>query len=100
MVDPDVNELEALQALVQSDGWQIFLAQVNANHGDGACVRAIDGALGAVGRGDHEAVQDTVQQIRAAAKAAQRMAGWPAERVKQLKAQKEKPQGFLARRRA
>lgn len=100
MIDPDVSELDALSALIESDGWALFLTYVEAAHGDTASTRQIDTALGSVERGDHEAARDTVQQIRTAARAVQRVTSWPTERVKQLKTQKEKPQGFLARRRA
>jgi LDH2 family malate/lactate/ureidoglycolate dehydrogenase len=98
--DPDVNELEALSALLASDGWALFLAAVEQTHGDTACMQQIDNALKAVDRGDHEAVQDTVQQIRARAKAVQAMVRVPGERVKQLKAKKEKPGMFQGLRRA
>lgn len=98
MTDQDVQPLEALRALVSSDGWALFLAAVEAAHGDAACVRQIDTALGTLSPGDHDAVQDTVQQIRASARSVQRIVRWPAEEVKRLTAQQAKP-SFLGRRR-
>jgi hypothetical protein len=97
--DPDVNELEALSALLESDGWALFTKAVNDAHGDTASVLQIDAALKTVDRGDALAVQDTVQQIRARARAVQAMMAWPMERVKALR-KKEKPGMFAAMRRA
>lgn len=99
-MNEDVNELDALQTLLASDGWQLFVTMADAAHGDAASVRQIDQALGRVDRGDSEAQQDTVTQIRAASRAVQRLLSAPKERIAHLKAEKAKPHGFLSRRRA
>jgi hypothetical protein len=97
-MDPDVNELEALTSLLESDGWIIFLDAVDRAHGDRASVQQIDTALKAVDRGDAAAIQDTVQQIRARARAVQAMVAYPKERIAALR-KKEKPGMFAAMRR-
>jgi hypothetical protein len=98
--DPDVDKLEALSALVQSDGWELFLEAVEATHGDAASVRQIDAAMKGLDRGDHEAVQDTVQQIRARALAVQAMVRWPQEQINAMRAKRQKPGMFQHLRRA
>jgi hypothetical protein len=90
-MDPDINELEALTALLDSDGWKLFLEHVEKSHGPAASVQQIDAALQGVPRGDREAVEDTVQQIRARAKAAEALIAWPRERVTKLRAKKAGP---------
>lgn len=99
-MDPDINEREALTALLESDGWALFVQAVEATHGDAASVRRIDTALQAVDRGDAAAIQDTVQQIRARARAVQAMMRWPQERLAHLKGGKPKLGMFGAMRRA
>lgn len=100
MIDPDVNEREALAALIESDGWALFLKAVDARHGDPASVREIDTALKAVERGDQAAIQDTVQQIRARARAVQAMVTWPRERLAALSHPQKKSAMFAGLRRA
>lgn len=100
MSDPEINRLDALTVLVESDGWKLFLEAVEASHGDVASVRQIDTALKAVDRGDHEAIQDTVQQIRARALAVQAMIRWPQEQIHAMKAKRPKAGMFQAMRRA
>ena len=46
--------------------------KVDADYGPTACLQQIDAALGTVARGDRDAAEDTVTQIRARARAAQR----------------------------
>ena len=96
MTDPDINELEALHTLVQSDGWTVFKAHVDREYGPEACIRQIDTALATVERGDRDAAEETVTQIRARAKAAQALASWPEQRIKYLKDQQKAGKGVLA----
>ena len=96
MTDPDINELEALHALVNSDGWTVFRAHVSREHGPDACIQQIDTALATVARGDRDAADETVTQIRARAKAAQALASWPEQRIKYLKDQQKAGKGVLA----
>lgn len=96
----DATPLEALSALVESDGWKLFLDAVDRMHGDAASVQQIDMALKAIDRGDTEAAHDTVQQIRARARAVQAMVRWPQEQIAAIKAKKAKPGMFQTLRRA
>ena len=100
MSDPDINRLEALSAMLASDGWAVFTEAADAMHGDAACVQQIDAELKTVDRGDLDAARDTVVQIRARARAVQAMLRWPEEQVKALKAKKDKPGMFQHLRRA
>jgi hypothetical protein len=93
--DLDVNPLEALTALVESDGWRLFLEAVDQMHGSTASVRAIDAALKQLDRGDVSGIQDTVQQIRARALAVQAMVRWPQEQIDKLRAKKAKASGMF-----
>lgn len=99
-IDADVNELDALKALIASDGWQLYQQAIRGAWGAEACMRQIDQALAGLPRGDQDAVNDTVQQIRASARAVQAMATWPESRVQTLQAQKPKAKGLAAWRRA
>lgn len=96
----DSNPLEALTALIESDGWKLFLDAVDKMHGDAASVQQIDTALKAVDRGDISAAHDTVQQIRARARAVQAMMRWPEEQIATMKAKKAKAGMFQTLRRA
>lgn len=98
-MNEDLNEVEALAALVTSDGWALFLKAVDASHGDTASTRQVDAALKNVTRGDIDGAHDTVLQIRSRALAVQAMVRWPEERLKLLKGKKEKGM-FTALRRA
>lgn len=95
----DTPELDALSTLVSSDGWRMFCEHVERNHGSAACIQQIDLALAAVGRGDRDAADETVTQIRARSKAATALVTWPKERIAQLKPAK-KSFGFAMQRRA
>lgn len=100
MSEPNTDERDALKALIESDGWARFLKEIEATWGDAACMAHIDRALAAIPRGDQDAVTDTVQQIRAAARAVQQVAQWPVLRLEQLKPKAKADVGFFARRRA
>lgn len=89
----DLNEREALKALIESDGWKLFSAAVNEQWGPNAQIAQIDRALSQVERGNQEAVQDTVQQIRASARAALATLEYPSMRLAQIR-EKEQPKGF------
>jgi hypothetical protein len=98
--DPDINERESLKALIESDGWTLFSASVNQQWGPNAQIAMIDRALDSVPRGDHEAAQDTVQQIRASARAALATLEYPSMRLAQLRAKDEPKWTTGFRRRA
>lgn len=99
---PDINEKEAMTDLLASDGWHLFVTAVNAQWGPAAQIDQIDRALSALPRGDREAVEDTVQQIRAASKAALGVLDWPRTRLGQLASAEKQAAGMLSgfRRRA
>lgn len=96
--DSDVNELDALTALVASDGWRLFVDACQQTHGHEACVRAIDLAIGEIPAGEREAIHDTVTNIRYAARAVDALVRWPQDRIAAL-TQPKKPTHFLHRRR-
>lgn len=98
----DLNEKEALTALLASDGWKVYQAAMAQQWGPSAQLQQIDLALKALPPGDQDAVNMTVQQIRSASNAIMAGLRWPAVRLEQLKAQRQASSGlgFGFRRRA
>lgn len=86
--DPDAGEAEALNTLLHSDGWKLFEALVESEWGAAGTLEKIENALDKVPRGDHAAVQDTVQQIQASRRAVNRAVGLPFSRLRQIAAPK------------
>lgn len=78
-------ELEALQGLIQSDGWKIYEAVVGKMWGDtdGNGERFLQAVSGASKAGDADAMAQ-LRQIIVAQREIQLVMKWPVERVKQL----------------
>lgn len=97
--NPVDSEALAWRELVQSDGWRLVKALAEELHGPAANVRAIDAALASVGRGDREAAEDTVIQIRARALAVEKFLAAAEERAKAAQPKSERLRPFAALRR-
>lgn len=95
----DVNELDALRGLLESDGWKLFTDQVEKGFGASAQIARIDAALAQVPFADREAAEEAVTHVRVGAKAVHTVMQWPVDRMKFLRAERSKPTGFLGRRR-
>lgn len=79
------SELEALQALVYSDGWKLFARMVGQQWGDseGNGERFLQAVSGASKAGDADAIAQ-LRQIVVAQREMQTVMQWPANRLKQL----------------
>lgn len=86
----DLNEKEALTALLATDGWRLYQIEMAKQWGPEAQLRAIDQALSNLPAGHQEAVDSTVQQIRSASNAIMAGLRWPAEQLARLKAAEER----------
>lgn len=88
----DASVRDALRDLLQSPGWQMFVEACQQQYGDSACIAHIDEALSQdrLRPGDHEAIQDTVQQIRASSRAVLSMIEWPAQQLAALEPNKDR----------
>lgn len=82
----DASEREDLEQLMLHPGWLRYRAYVESQWGADACIQKIDTALSTLERGDQQAANETVTQIRARAREAQRLLMWPRERVNTLMA--------------
>ena len=94
----DVNEREALEALVQDEGWRLFRRHVLAEWGPGGR-QFIDATTKAA---DTKADADAVaflRQIIVAQREIQRVVQWPEEQVKRLKESELQPVGVALSRR-
>lgn len=101
MIDPDVNEEDALSALLVSDGWQLVMAHLEREWGAEAYARQIDAKIAEAKR-NRDSAEGDIGELGAACRAVRLFMQWPVRRAAELKAQRErqKPQGFMARRRA
>ena len=97
--DGDGGEREALQLLVTSAGWPVFLRLVEDDWGAEQTLAKINAALSAVSRGDHDAATDTVQQIQTARREVYRILEKPKERIAQLTVRQKSGRPFDALRR-
>lgn len=99
MADHEIDEREALTALLESDGWALLMRQLDQQYGAEAYARQIDGAIVEARKSGSSAEQD-IGELGAACRAVRLFAQWPAKRLADLKRATDKPTGFLARRRA
>jgi hypothetical protein len=95
MIDPDINEHDALADLIGSDGWRLYLAHIDAEWGPVAYARQIDAAIaeGKKNRLTGDEIAETVSEIAVAARKVQVAAQWPIRRLAELKAQQAKKIG-------
>lgn len=84
----------AWRDLVQSQGWSLAKALADDLHGPTAQVQQIDKALSNIGRGDREAAEDTVIQIRARARAVEQFIAAVEERARLTQKKETKPRPF------
>lgn len=101
MIDPDVNEEDALRTLLHSDGWALFVAHLEREWGAEAYARQIDAAI-AKAKQNRDSAEGDIGELGAACRAVRVFIQWPTKRLAELQAKREatKPQGFLSRRRA
>lgn len=97
--DDSAGDLEALRALVGSEGWAVFQRLVAEEWGAEPTLRKIDQALATIPRGDQDAVTDTVQQIQTARREIFRVLAKPKARIDQLAPKKPSTRPFDAIRR-
>lgn len=95
MSDPEINEQDALRALLESDGWTLLSAHLEREWGAEAYARQIDGAIAKARQARDSAEQD-IGELGAAARAVRLFALWPTRRLAELKAEKPKPAGVFA----
>ena len=101
--DGHASEIEALADLIQSEGWTLFLAHIDAEWGPVAYARQIDKAIadGKLARFSSEEIAESVSEIALAARKVQAAVQWPSRRLSELKAKaREKPGMFQQFRRA
>jgi len=97
--DPDINEQDALHALVTSDGWAFVLAHLEQEWGAQAYARRMDAAI-VKAKQENRLAEGDICELSAAVRAVQIFAQWPSERLKQLAAQKPSRNPFARQRRA
>lgn len=97
--DPDINELEALKALIESDGWALYQAHLEREWGPAAYAQRIDTAM-ASAKAARESAEQDLYELGAAARAVRIFASWPVKRIQDLRTKVEKPAGVFGRRRA
>lgn len=85
----DHAEREALQDLLQSDGWRVLQRLVEENYSSERCLHAIDAAMSELAPGDSEVA--VVTQIRATWKAAPAILDLPATRLRALQSAQAPP---------
>jgi len=85
------HELEALDALVNSDGWKRFVSMVDAQWGPSSewFLEQLDKALAVDGSGG----TDHFRQVRSAQREIQKVMQMPSHRLAQIKAGSTKPSG-------
>lgn len=91
------SEAAAWRDLVQSPGWALARRLADEMHGPAAQLQQMDAALATVGRGDRDAADDTVVQIRARSLAVEKFLAAVEGRAKQTKAHKPKAFELLRR---
>lgn len=84
MSTPTNPELEAVTALVESEGWRHFMAFYEQEWGTAAFGQKVARAVGDSNVDPSKAVQ-TLQQITVALNAVQGLKDWPANRIAYLK---------------
>lgn len=86
------SELEALQALVDSDGWKLFASMVGKQWGDseGNGERFLQAVSNASKASDADAIAQ-LRQIVVAQREMQLVMRWPADRLKQLQQASQGP---------
>ena len=97
MSAPTNPELEAVTALVESEGWRYFMEFYEKEWGTAAFGAKVSGAVGDPNVDPQRAVA-TLQQITVALKAVQGLKDWPAMRIAQLKRQTVPAIGNMSRR--
>lgn len=90
-------ELEALTALVESEGWRLFSAFYEKEWGTGAFGAKVANAVGDASLEPTKAIA-TLQQITVALKAVQGLKDWPAQRIATLKHQAKPVEPNMSRR--
>jgi hypothetical protein len=90
-------EFEALQALVESEGWKLWSEYVDREFGSVGFGRKVSLTIGDPSLAPELAVQQ-LQQATAVLNAVQRICGWPKERMQQLRS-KHQPTGATMSRR-
>lgn len=93
--EQDTHDREDLKALLQSPGWQLFVAIVESEYGAEATLAKQEAALAKLSRGDAEGISDTVQQIQVARREVFKMLRLPESRLADL-TKKERPAGPFA----
>lgn len=99
MSDPDIDEREALTALLESDGWTLLKARLEQEWGAEAYARQIDQAI-ASAKANRDTAEGEISELGAACRAVRVFMQWPEKRVRELKGQQDKPKGMAAWRRA
>jgi hypothetical protein len=95
VIDPNINEEEALAAFLESDGWQFVQAHLDREWGPEAYARQIDAAI-VKARAARDSAEQDIGELGAAARAVRLFAQWPAQRLAELKAERQKPAGRFA----
>lgn len=99
--DPDINERDALQALIDSDGWTLFEQHIQSQwgaHAYAANVHALNVKAKQEGWPSDRLAAEQFE-LGAAVQTALLLVQWPKKRVLQLRSEAQ-PKGFARLRRA
>lgn len=94
---PNNPELEALQGLIESEGWRLWLEWYEKEWGTAAFAQKVAGAVGDGSMDPAKAVA-VLQQTTVALRAVQGLKDYPAHRIAQLKHQRAPAEVNLSRR--
>lgn len=89
MSDPDINELEALTALIESDGWTLLMAHLEKEWGATAYALKMDTAI-TTAKNNRESAEQDICELGAAVRAVRVFAQYPKTRLAQIKAERQK----------
>ncbi len=87
MAEEHDSEVDALSALLASDGWALLMAHVEKEWGPAAYAKKIDNAIATARTNGVPAEQD-IGELGAAARHVRLMVQWPQEQVQKLTAKK------------
>lgn len=82
-LDPET----ALRAMLESEGWALFMAQARSEYGNAAIVTQLRHALETTAPANHSVASQTVLAI---ADAVKKLLAWPEEEAERLKSRPKK----------
>lgn len=96
------NIVAALKDLIQSDGWKLFVAQLEHEWGPAGFGREVQRVTAAIPPGQENAyeIADAVKRVQMTAKAVNDLVKWPEEQIRALSDPRVDRRPFAALRRS